>query len=192
MSALVIEMNMTHHFKFKTAMLALVALACLGSNAWAARLMRFAIEVDGKLLLNAYQEDNSDLTKAEVWSRLRGKGFEIEKGAKLPLESPGATLLKLKGEVVLRLTHARSTLAEAKLTELTLTRKEGTGNEWLLSGEEVQRTATVAGLGTLPEVKPKQEGMPTWVWVSGSVTLVLILLSLVTRLMSKPDPTVTS
>lgn len=148
----------------------LLTLWCTES-AYAARLLRFTIEVNGKTVFDAIHTDHGTAKPAEVWSYLRSVSFQ---GA----GEPGALQMKLQGVVVIRAIHVERILAEAKVTELTLTRPNATSTEWSLPADEVVRTAGIAGLDVSPsETQP-------WQWWARSISIVILLaivVSLIVR-----------
>ena len=53
----------------------------------------------------------------------------------------------LKGDVVVTFYHVDRQIVQVRVDELNLIRSDGQSNRWHLSPEEVERTATAAGLG---------------------------------------------
>lgn len=160
--------------RFINILLAGLLTLCCTESAYAARLLRYTIEVNGQMMFDTIHTDNGLAKPAEVWSYLRTTSFKA--AGKLPGE-PGAVQVKLQGTVVIRAMHVDRTLAEAKVTELTLTRPSDTSTEWSLSPEEVVRTAGIAGLDVTPsETQP-------WQWWARSISAFILLVIAVSIVM---------
>jgi hypothetical protein len=53
----------------------------------------------------------------------------------------------LEGDILIEFSHVDRVLAQAELSRLTLIRSDDQSVMWFLSEQEVERTATIAGLG---------------------------------------------
>ena len=123
----------------------LVLLA--GRTADAARLLHASVEHDGQIVLFSYYDDMGEAAPSYVWRYLGSEPImvdddqtRIEPDASDPLQ---ATIM---GDILLTIEHGGRTLAQAKLESLKLRRASET-SAWVLPAEEVERTATAAGLG---------------------------------------------
>jgi len=167
--------------RFITVLLAgLLSLWCTES-AYAARLLTFTIEVNGQKVFETMHTDDGLAKPAEVWSYLRSTSFKAT--GKLPSEPGEEMQMKLQGTVVIRAIHAGRTLAEAKVTELTLTRPNGTGAEWSLPTDEVVRTAGIAGL-SLPPSEPVGQTQP-WQWWARGISIFILLAIVVSMVVRR-------
>lgn len=153
--------------RFISFILAGLLTLCFTESAYAARLLLFTIAAKEHVLV-AMHTDNGLAKPAEVWSYLRTVSFQME--AK-PSGEPGALQMKLQGPVVIRVTHADRTLAEAKLTELTLTRPHATSTEWSLPADEVVRTGEIAGFNASELVVQTQ----SWQWWARGISIFILL-----------------
>lgn len=124
-------------------------------SAAAARLLQVHIECDGQLVLHTYYDDGGRANAATVWRYLGRQPIMVEEetvtvepDAENPLQAT------LEGDILIRFSHVDRVLAQAELSRLTLTRLDDQSSTWFLSEQEVERTATIAGLGP-PSAVPK-------------------------------------
>ncbi len=175
---------MSFRMNFLARMVFMTLLGSLGGtgSAQAARLVRLTVEVNGQTVLESHYTDDGLEDAATVWSYFRTTSLKAEAKAKLPVEPSDALSMKLQGNVVVKAVHAGRTIAEAKLTELSLNRRDGASTEWSLTPEEVERTARAAGL-TVQAASPVAETKPwqNWLRILSFIILLLIGVSLVAQ-----------
>lgn len=154
---------------------------CSTPSAHAARLLRYTIEVNGTTFYSAIYADEGLGKPAEVWSYLQLISFTPDPNARYVIEDTRPMQIKLAGNIVLRASHTNRSIAEAKLSELTLIQGDAKWNEWKLSMEEIERSGSVAGLGTLPAIA----GLSTtqWYWYLGGIVLIIGVVLLVSKLL---------
>ncbi len=156
-------------------------LLCITPSAHAARLLRYTIEVNGTTLFTAIFADEGLSKPAEVWSYLQLISFTPDPTARYAVDDTRPMQVKLAGNIIIRASHTNRSIAEAKLTELTLTQGDAKWNEWKLNMEEIVRSASVAGLGILPPIA----GLSTtqWYWYLGGIVLIVGVVLLVSKLL---------
>jgi hypothetical protein len=124
-----------------------------GKSASAARLINVTFERDGRVLLKTDYQDDGLANAATVWRYLGRKPIMVEEPP-LALANTGDPMrADLGGDVMISIQHASRLIARAKVTRLTLARGDPSSTQWFLPGEEVERTARVAGLG--PDVSAR-------------------------------------
>ena len=117
----------------------------------AARLLEARVHADDRLVLHTYYEDRGTEDAVTVWRYLQRKPIMAAREDTALQTDPGHPLrATLKGNVRLTIRHGDRALAEVKVSELTLIRAGEHDDQWFLPPEEVERTATAAGLPPRP------------------------------------------
>lgn len=140
---------------FSAAILASIGLACC-DTASAARLLQVHVECDGQLVLRTNYDDGGRADAATVWRYLGRQPIMVEEET-VTVEPDGEAPLQatLEGDILIKFSHVDRVLAQAELSGLTLIRPDDQSVMWFLSEQEVERTATIAGLGppsAVPEI----------------------------------------
>jgi len=143
-----------------------------GKSASAARLINVTFERDGRVLLKTSYEDGGLADAATVWRYLGRKPIMVAESPLVLANTADPMRADLGGEVTVSVLHASRLIARAKVSGLTLVRGDPSNPEWFLPGDEVERTARVAGLG--PAASPGS----VWSWWIASGTFVFLCLSL--------------
>ena len=129
------------------ALLLFVGLLLGGEPASAARLINVRFESAGRLLLETYYQDGELADAATVWRYLGRKPTMVAESPLVVADTADPTRADLSGDVTISVQHAGRLIARAKVSGLTLTRRDPQDRQWFLPGTEVERTARAAGLG---------------------------------------------
>jgi len=144
----------------KTAAYSAAILAVIGifrcESAAAARLLQVHVECDGQLVLHTYYDDGGRADAATVWRYLGRQPIMVEEEtATVDPDAESPLQATLEGDILIKFSHVDRVLAQAELSRLALIRLDDQSSMWFLSEQEVERTATIAGLGppsTIPEI----------------------------------------
>ena len=142
-----------------------------GKSASAARLIDVTFESDGRVLLETYYEDSGLVDAATVWRYLGRKPIMVAKSPLVHANTTDPMRADLDGDVTVSILHAGRLIARAKVSGLSLTRGDPSNTEWFLPGDEVERTARVAGLG--PAMSPAN----VWPWWIALGSMALLCFS---------------
>jgi hypothetical protein len=141
----------------------------------AARLLKFSVELDGRVVLSANHQDNGLADAATVWSYLCNKELIAEAGAKLSINDDDPHRCQLRGAVVIRVMHAGTIIAEGKVNELRLVRLDTKRNKWTLLPAEVERVGQAAGLPSVQTVDSPRSIDPMLIVFVGLTGVVLLI-----------------
>ena len=136
------------HFRRKVgvALLALLIAAALsGESAYAARLLKAEVEVDGQIVLQTAYSDSGREKPATVWRYLAGEPGWAET-AKIVADEADPQRARLKGNIVIRIQHGGSPVVQATASELELMRIGSPGDRWFLPEAELERVAAANGI----------------------------------------------
>jgi hypothetical protein len=150
-----------------------------GNSAYAARLINVRFESGDRVLLETYYQDDGLPGLATIWRYLGRKPIMAEASELVAATAPDPLRAELTGGVIIRVMHAGRLIAQAKVDGLTLKRENTSNAHWFLPGDEVERTARIAGLGPAPA----NIVWPWWITLAltGIALLSLSLLWLLIR-----------
>jgi hypothetical protein len=151
--------------------LALALLLLDVAPASAARLLKYSVLVDGKVVYVGQYTDDGLAGKARVWSYLEQVKFRPQPDA--PVKADEALRHLIRGKVTLKAEHASQVIAEAALSEIMLLKDDPQSPDWKLAPEEIERTARLAGVGPLPD---DEAGVRTdrTLWIIVSILVVVV------------------
>jgi hypothetical protein len=158
--------------RLPTAILVFAGFLICGRPASAARLINVTFERDGRVILETYYEDGGLADAATVWRYLGRKPIMVAESPLILASSGDPMLADLGGEVTVSVLHAGRLIVRTKVSRLRLVRDDPGNTQWFLSGDEVERTARIAGLG--PAVSPGS----AWLWWIALGTFGWLCLSL--------------
>lgn len=125
-----------------------VLLLLDGQAAHAARLLKPQVERDGKVVLKAMTEDDSQSDPGVVWTCLRRVSFEAV--GDIPAHPSDPLRATLTGNMRVAILGGPSSggklSTEAIVTELHLVRDSAHSSRWRLAPGEVERTAAAGGI----------------------------------------------
>lgn len=132
---------MRHRLAFAVASLLAVSLlpGCSGQ-----RLLHVEIERNGVRALETQYGVSDSLDPAAMWASLQGETFTAV--APIPSEPTDPEKASLKGKIRIVIHHVDKEIAAAKVSEVRLTRADGTNDHWKLAVGEASRTSHAAGL----------------------------------------------
>jgi len=160
---------------FSAAILALIGIFRCDSAA-AARLLQVHLERDGQLVLHTYYDDGGRADAATVWRYLGRQPIMIEEETvTVEPDAENALQATLEGDILVKFSHVDRVLAQAELKRVTLIRSDDQSVMWFLSDQEVERTATIAGLGP-PSAVPEIEFFAVSAIVGFALLAVLFLV----------------
>lgn len=185
--------RVVQRFLFSIASVATILICQTSANA--ARLLHVEYEVDGEqILATAYTDGGADA--ATVWRYLSetpnfgtrqevtdekvdgqpdGRKEVVRKFAPFSVDENDPMRATLTGDVVVRILHASQTIAEVKVSELTLIRDDSSEDRWYVPEAEVEHTAMLAGLGT----PTPATAAATWIGMGIRVFFVAAIVLLV-------------
>jgi hypothetical protein len=109
-----------------------------------------------QVILHTYYQDYGTEKPAIVWRYLEQKPIGVaEEDTSIEADEDNPLRATLKGTLRVTIGHTTQVLAEASVTELSLTRESADDQLWFLPENEVERTAALAGL------PPKPKGLGT-------------------------------
>ncbi|MDG1872784.1 MAG: hypothetical protein P8J27_02645 [Mariniblastus sp.] len=108
------------------------------------RLLTVQIELDGKVVYDGIRGVPDSTPVVEMWNVLGDFQFEENATDADVLENTPNNIRTLKGNVVVKISHANDELACASLAELTLLSRGPSGG-WTLDEGEVARIKSGAG-----------------------------------------------
>ncbi|MBC8876144.1 MAG: hypothetical protein H8E44_42505 [Planctomycetes bacterium] len=148
-------------------------------SASAARLLQVHVERDGQLVLHTYYDDGGKADAATVWRYLGRQPIMLEEET-MSVEPDTQNPLRatVDGDILIRFSHVDRVLAQTKLTRLNLIRSDAQSSMWFLSEQEVERTATIAGLGP-PSAVPEVDFFAVSVLVGFALLVVVFLVFVV-------------
>jgi hypothetical protein len=145
-------------------------------SAFAARLVRATVQLDGQTVLHStYQDDDfwgAPPGAATVWRYLGKEPMWVENGVQFTADAAEPLRVKLKGDLVIRLQH-RDLIGEAKASELTLIRADASSDKWFLPVDEVERIALANGIPNVPSSFWERTG----VWLGVIVAAIVVVVS---------------
>jgi hypothetical protein len=155
-----------------TAIFLFAGLLLGGKPASAARLINVTFERDGRVFLETYYVDSGLADAATVWRYLERKPRMVADSPLVVANTADPRRADLSGDVTVSILHASRLIARAKVSGLSLARGDPSNAQWFLPGEEVERTARLAGLG--PAVSPRS----AWSWWIAVGTFGFLCVSL--------------
>jgi LPXTG-motif cell wall-anchored protein len=166
----------------KVCSLAGLLYLTVAGHAQAARPLLVTVEVDKHVVLQTIYTDQMHRygfkerypEPAEVWRYLGRPGQYTKSTVQADPTDP--LRANLKGDIVLRISHADDLLAQAKLAGLALQRDRDTNSDWHLSAVEVERTAHEAGLPALIVPHGLLEDPVMWLVLIGAGVLVAMAI----------------
>ena len=137
-------------------LLALGLCLLVSRGAWAARLLQVHVYDGDQVILHTCYQDYGTEKPAIVWRYLEHKPIMVAKeDTSIEADEDNPLRATLKGTLRVTISHTTKVLAEASVTELSLTREIADDELWFLPAHEVERTAAIAGL------PPKPKGLGT-------------------------------
>ena len=137
-------------------LLALGLCLLVSRGAWAARLLQVHVYDGDQVILHTCYQDYGTEKPAIVWRYLEHKPIMVAKeDTSIEADDDNPLRATLKGTLRVTISHTTKVLAEASVTELSLTREIADDELWFLPADEVERTAAIAGL------PPKPKGLGT-------------------------------
>jgi hypothetical protein len=119
--------------------------------AWAARLLKVYIELDGNVIAHTFYDDNGRADAARVWRYLQNPPIMVDDDVTAVQADPDNPLqATLEGDLLVRIQHKTGIIAQVRLSTLVLCREDEGTQQWFLPVVEVERTAGAAGLGPPP------------------------------------------
>ena len=153
-----------------------------GESAFAARLLTVTFERDGRLLLQTSYDDDGFANAATVWRYLGRKPIMVAASSQVLASTVDPLRADLSGDVTISVRHVNRLIARAKVSHLTLARSDPSDTHWFLPGDEVERTARIAGLGPAvpPTTWPALHVSPGsgWIWCIALATYSVPFLGL--------------
>jgi hypothetical protein len=139
--------------------------------AHAARLLGATVELDGRVVLSTAYEDDSNPYPERVW-RYLGREPLWADVSEVSADPANPARANLRGPLLIRIRHTTSPIVESTASELTLVRKETTGDRWFLPEGEVERIAQANGIPR-PALLALSEG-ESWriAFVGGGLVLI--------------------
>jgi hypothetical protein len=150
-------------------------VAC--QSAWAARLLKAEIEVDGKVVLQTAYSDRGTESPATVWRYLGDEPGWADTAMIQPNESDPQRA-RLVGNIVIRVQHGGSPLVEARASELELIRVGSPNDRWYLPEAEVERIAAANGIGPPSNSSKSPLHVGMWLAVGGTVVILGLVVLL--------------
>jgi hypothetical protein len=146
----------------------------LGSSAFAARLVKATVQLDGQTVLHSTYQDDDYADAATVWRYLSKEPLWVENGAQVKADAAEPLQAKLRGSLVIRLQHVDRLIVESKASELTLIRSGPASDKWFLPVAEVERIAQANGIPNVPSPDLFERG-DAWLWPIVAATVVLVI-----------------
>jgi hypothetical protein len=172
--------------------LTVLGLCLTAMPAQAARFITLSVELDGKPLLGGHKTDDGipGLKTVFVWRYLKSAPLYPEAEASIRPEPDRPLEALLRGNLVVKLEHARQTARTVQASELKLTRQSAESNQWYLDpawvesndppGDPVEEAREIAQARFIDALR-----MPSTLatvlaiglgWILGLAALVLTLM----------------
>lgn len=172
---------MRTRFWHRAGLLATIAGLALAfpPQASAARVLKFAVRVDGKDQLVGTAGDNGDASAAVVWHRLATTELTPPVGVEIRPEVGDPLRAVLRGNIEIEVSYG----AKAAVKELRLVREPPSAG-WTVDSRDVEQIAKDIGLGgvlTPPALPPapansaETANQSPWLWVGAGLAAALFV-----------------